>query len=115
MRKICLVLSIFLLFLSVPAQAGDRNSPFLATGYNEDGIMHKVYGVLASSHLFDNTGFMVARTIEYEGNVFLQNKIDWRESIDGMIFTGTLYLIQKNFDSKTDKTTAVYRGTLAPR
>ena len=54
----------------------------------------------------------VTRTIVYEGKVNVPTSRWWSETIDGITYSGTLYLLFDDYDAAGNQTTAVYNGTL---
>lgn len=85
-----------------------NDNKILVSGYTEEGVFYEVHGeeVIA----FYSTSVTVERTIVYYGNVSPQRTIDWTEEIDGVTYSGTLFL--KKIYSTSGKTTATYQGTL---
>lgn len=112
MRKNYILTSFFILSLLFPfsVQAAEQSSAQNITGYTIDNIQYEVYGTdfvqLTTNSIF------VSRKITYDGFCIPSKQISWKEEIEGVTYSGTLTLIRNSFDANTQKTIAVYEGTL---
>ena len=110
MKKTYYLLSVlaFILALSVPVQASENSMPVITSGYTENGIYYEVYGQTFLQPRSDSIS--VTRQVIYENIINPERQIFWKESINGVTYTGTLKLTQVMHD--IDKTIAIYKGTL---
>lgn len=81
----------------------------IQSGISDDGISYQVYGSTLSTTANSIT---VSRTIIYEGEVAPPRTTTWVEYIDGVRYSSTIQLSSLSYDYDTNKTTAVYYGTL---
>ena len=100
---------IILSTTSVNVVAQDPSSSWIFQGITSDGIAYQVYGDTIST---TSNSITVTRTIIYEGQVTPTFSRSWIETINGVTYSGTLYLYYSDYDADTNQTTAVYRGTL---
>lgn len=110
MKKIFHLLFIvaFILSLSFPVQASESFWPQITSGYTENGIYYEVYGQTFLQPRSDS--IFVTRQVTYEGRINPEKQIFWKESVNGVTYTGNLKLAQVMHD--VNKTIAFYRGTL---
>ena len=109
MKKFAPIIALCLcLLLGTPA-----SDSFTITGYTYDGIYYEAVTLDSSSSLeplADASHITVTKEFTFTGTVVPGDSIDWRETIDGTAYIGTLYLYSYyHFDNAT---TAIYKGTL---
>lgn len=112
MKKYCIVLFPFILLLSFPTavSAEELNETMIVSGYTEEGIYYEVYGTLYNRSSSDS--ITVTRNIVYDSNITPNTQISWKEKINNVSYSGILRLLNYNYDAPSNKTTAIYYGTL---
>lgn len=109
-KSIYLILALlFTLTFSINTYAQEPELLIIQSGISEEGISYQVYGNTLSTTANSIT---VSRTIIYDGKVAPPRTYPWTEYIDGAKYSGTLQLSSLSYDYDTNKTTAVYNGTL---
>ena len=111
---IFLLFLIPMFFLSVPVQAEEYPAIMITSGYTAEGIYYEVYDEMPALVQRSGAGMNVSRTVIYYGKITPEREISWRETINGIQYTGILHLAKSDYDPVENKTTAVYRGTLTP-
>lgn len=111
MKKNFMILMMLIIMstLSIDVCARELNTTFISYGITEEGINYQVYGETLS---VTESSISVTRTIVFEGNVNPSFSLPWSENIDGINYSGTLYIVSMNYNKTTNKTTALYQGTL---
>ena len=95
--------------LSIDVCARELDTAFIRHGITEEGINYQIYGETLS---INESSITVTRTIVFEGNVNPSISLPWSENIDGINYSGTLYIVNINYNKTTNKTTVLYQGTL---
>lgn len=98
------------MLLSTPISAQVVFSPI--TGYTEEGIYYEAITLETSSivSLANSNMMTVTKEITYDGIVSPSISISWTEKINGVTYSGSLYL--QSFYQQQNKTVATYKGTL---
>lgn len=98
------------LLLSTPLSAHSDTSPI--TVYTEAEIYYEAITLDTFSVIsLKNSDMMnVTKQITYDGIISPPSSISWEEKIDGITYSGTLYL--QSFYQQQSKTVATYKGTL---
>lgn len=108
--KLFIIMTLLLVStFSININAKTPDGTFICTDITEDGISYQVYGSIISK---TSDSVTVSRTIVYDGNVTLSRTLAWTEYIDGVKYSGTLYLASRHYDYGTNQTTGFYQGTL---
>lgn len=84
----------------------------LGSGYTEDGVYYEVYGEEVTTNPSARVAIEVERTVVYDGKIFPPQTISWVEEIGVLECSGTLTLSSFYYNATTNKTTAIYVGTL---
>lgn len=103
---------IFVLFLSFPVQVEERqNLSLIMRGETEDGIYYEIYGdTFETLAQRGSVSLLVTRIVIYHGKVTPPAQISWVESIDDVIYTGTLHIRQYRYNAKNNIVSATYEG-----
>ena len=111
MKKTFLIALLTILLSAIPLNTHAQNLslPLVTYGITEEGISYQVYGETLST---TSNSVTVTRSIVYNGNVSPSTSLSWTENIDGYTYSGTLRLTRSTYNESTNKTTAVYYGTL---
>ena len=124
MKKQLLILLTMLCMLAFPLNTFASELPcaetyamsesmlLLGTGYTDDGVYYEVYGEPYAGNLNARVSVNVERTVVFVGDVFPPETMNWRETMSDLEMTGTLYLRSFIYNAKTNRTTAIYEGTL---
>ena len=115
MRKLFLLFTLCgCLFLSVPVHAQDITQE-IGCQVTTEYVISQVTTLETIYHL-DNTRasayITTSKEITYTGIITPAASISWTETIDGTKYSGTLY--RQSFYHNSDKTIAIYKGTLYP-
>ena len=124
MKKYFLLLIAILCMLALPINACASELPtdsyaisesmiLLGTGNTEAGIYYEVYGEPYEGNVNSRVKVTVERTVVFDGDVFPPESMNWREWIYDLEMRGTLYLTSFIYNRSTNKTTAIYEGTLS--
>lgn len=112
MKKLTPVIILCLcLLLSTPVYAAPVSSTI--TGYTYEGIYYEAVTLDSSSSwdpLSNVSNITVTKKFTFTGTVVPGDSIDWRETINGTAYIGTLYLY--SYHHSEDTTIAIYKGTL---
>lgn len=117
MKKfICSLSLIFILSLafSVTAQSRTLNDSQIMAGYTEKGTYYEIYNVTTFLQRSGNS-LLITRKVVYNSNTMPPREISWQEYNNNKTYVGTLYLINSEYDPKTNKTTATYQGVVTPQ
>ena len=123
MRKQLLILVTMLCMLAFPLNAFASESHndtyavsesmlLLGTGYTDDGVYYEVYGEPYTGNINARVSVNVERTVVFVGDVFPPETMNWREFMSDLEMRGTLYLRSFIYNASTNRTTAIYEGTL---
>lgn len=117
MKKIICSLSlIFALSLafSITAQGHTLKDTQIITGYTEKGTYYEIFNVNTLLQRSGNS-LLITRKVVYNANTTPPHEIPWQEYNNNKTYVGTLYLINSEYNPKTNKTTATYQGVVTPQ
>lgn len=108
--KLSILIAIFTIsMLSTDTHAVGTDSTFIRYGMTDDGITYQVLGnTLAAT---EDT-ITVTRTIIFDGQVTPALSQSWTEYINGIKYSGSLYLVFSVYNAETNETKATYEGVL---
>lgn len=122
MKKICVIsLSIILLFsfpVTVSAETQKDTiiknetqiDTLITSGYTDEGFYYTAYDALYVIN--SDNSISVSKRLIYDGNITPPIQISWQERINGVSYSGILYLASYTYKPSTGTTTAEYYGTL---
>ena len=87
-----------------------KENCILTNGYSDEGIYYKVETI--SNVLLANDSIFITRKITYDGQISPSLQLSWHEAINGVTYSGTLYLTNFSYNPSTNQTIATYQGTL---
>ena len=124
MKKHLIILIVALFVLALPinclasapedmaSYTSSEEMVLLGTGYTEDGVYYEVYGEQNEVNVNARVSVNVERTVVYVGEVMPPSTMNWSEKMSNIYMSGTLYLRSYIYNAKTNRTTAIYEGTL---
>lgn len=110
------VLSLFstlILFLPLSVRA-ENSYHAITTSHSPDGSYYEILEEMTILAQRDDKSLIFSKTLTYSGKTVPLKQIFCRESIDGVYYSGTLYLSRKDYNPHTNQTIAVYVGTISP-
>lgn len=90
-----------------------ENMVLLGSGYTENGVYYEVYGEEYYINPYARLSVDVERTVVYVGEVMPPATMQWSEKMSNIYMSGTLYLRSYIYNASTNRTTAIYEGTLS--
>ena len=109
MKKLIPIITLCLcLFFTDPVYAESYST--VTSGYTADGIYYGAITLDILASLADADSITITQEFTFSGTVIPGTSIDWRDTINGTVYIGTLYLYSYYHFENT--TVAIYKGTL---
>ena len=115
MKKIMTTTLSVLLLSALPLSIQANGQPPLlnVAGCTADAVRYEVHGTTYVQLTADS--IFVTRQVSFDGFVVPSDKLFGQEGINQVTYSGTLKLASYSFNAKTQKTIAIYEGTLTSR